>query len=98
MQRPYIPMLKEDNVRRGFFEREQFNAVSRRLQPPLDHAVTLADDRGWRMVSRILTLQWHPVDRAAGVLRLEPGETKNREGRTFQCRDLVEVRGAIEAL
>ena len=39
-----------------------------------------------------------PRDRAAGVLRLEPGETKNREGRTFQYRDLVEVRGAIQAL
>ena len=50
------------------------------------------------MASEILTLEWHQIDRSAGVIRLEPGTTKNREGRTFQYRDLVEVRGAIEAL
>jgi integrase len=50
------------------------------------------------MAAEILTLQWHQVDRTAGVIRLEPGTTKNREGRTFLYRNLVEVRGAIDAL
>ena len=50
------------------------------------------------MASEILTLQWHQIDRTAGVIRLEPGTTKNREGRTFQYRELVEVDAAIEAL
>ena len=88
LHRPYIPMLREDNVRKGFFEREQFDAVRRHLKPPLDHAVTLAYYTGWRTASEILTLQWHQIDRAAGVIRLEPGTTKNREGRTFQYREL----------
>ena len=50
------------------------------------------------MASEILTLQWHQIDRAAGVIRLEPGTTKNREGRTFQYRELVEVTAAVDAL
>jgi len=32
---PYIPMLKENNVRKGFFEREQFEAVRSHLPPHL---------------------------------------------------------------
>ena len=98
LQRPYIPMLKEDNIRKGFFEREQFDAVRRHLTAPLDHVVTLTYYTGWRMASEILTLQWHQIDRVAGVIRLEPGTTKNREGRTFQYRELVEVTAAVEAL
>ena len=63
LQRPYIPMLKEDNVRKGFFEREQFEAVRQQLPAPLDAAVTLAYYTGWRMASEVLTLQWHQIDR-----------------------------------
>jgi len=41
---PHIPMLQEDNVRRGFFEREQFESVRRRLpeevQPGCDLRVS----------------------------------------------------------
>ena len=32
LQRPHIPMLTEDNVRKGFFERAQFEAVRNRLR------------------------------------------------------------------
>src|SRR5438094_1186985 len=33
--RPHIALLREDNVRRGFFEAEDFEAVRRRLSPDL---------------------------------------------------------------
>ena len=33
---------------------------------------------------RVLPLEWHQIDRQACVIRLEPGTTKNREGRVFQ--------------
>ena len=98
LQRPYIPMLKEDNVRKGFFEREQFEAVRARLRAPLDAAVTLAYYTGWRMASEILPLEWHQIDRKAGVLRLDPGTTKNRDGRVFKYGELLEAREAIDAL
>ena len=40
--KPYIPMLREDNVRRGFFEPAQFAAVRAHLPAPLRPVVTLA--------------------------------------------------------
>jgi len=33
--------------------------------------------------SEILNLTWDRVDRKEGIVRLEPGETKNAEGRTL---------------
>ena len=33
--KPHVPMLKENNARRGFFERAQFEAVCKKLRPEL---------------------------------------------------------------
>lgn len=98
LQRPYIPMLAEDNIRQGFFERSHFDAVRGHLPPMYQALVTLAYYTGWRINSELLTLEWRQIDRAAGVLRLEPGTTKNRDGRTFKYAELHEVRAAVEAL
>jgi len=81
---PVIRKLKESGPRQGFFEREQFDAVRRRLPLDLQAAVTIAHTFGWRMQSEILSLKRHQLDLEAapdGTLRLEPGTTKNREGR-----------------
>jgi hypothetical protein len=46
----------------------------------------------WRIDSEVLLLEWRQVDFAAGEVRLDPGKTKNGEGRTFpMTRDLREV-------
>ena len=82
-QAPNIPHLREDNVRTGFFDREQFEAVRRHLPDYARPVVTFAYITGWRLKSEILPLQWRQVDFKAGTVRLEPGTTKNREGRTF---------------
>ncbi len=82
-QAPKIPRLREDNVRTGFFEWEQFQAVHRHLPEYVQPVVTFAYITGWRGQSEILPLQWRQVDLNAGTVRLEPGTTKNREGRTF---------------
>ena len=83
LTKPYIPMLTEDNVRTGFFERAQFEAVRDRLPAPLRPVVTFAYITGWRTQSEILPLQWRQVDFTAGTVRLDPGTIKNREGRVF---------------
>jgi integrase len=96
MHRPYIPMLREDNVRRGFFEREQFESVREHLPEPVQPIVTVAYLTGWRVKSEILPLKWAQVDRKACEIRLEPGTTKNREGRTFVYAGLDELKQTIE--
>ena len=93
---PYIPLLQEDNIRQGFFEREQFEAVRRHLHCDLHGVVTLAYYTGWRMASEIFPLQWAQIDRRVGTIRLEPGTTKNRDGRTVAYLEIDELREMIE--
>ncbi len=70
-----------DPARQGFFEPDQFVAVRRLLPPDLQLAITIAYTYGWRMQSEVMTLQLSQVNLDAGTLRLEPGQTKNSEGR-----------------
>jgi integrase len=92
---PYIEMLVERNARRGFFEREQFESVRAHLPAYAQPPATFAYITGWRLKSEILTLQWRQVDFKAGVVRLDPDTTKNREGRTFPMTP--ELRAVLEA-
>jgi hypothetical protein len=78
MTMPYIPMLTLNNVRKGFFERHEFEAVREALPAALRGLVTFAYLSGWRTQAELLPLQWAQVDRAAKVVRLEPG--MNRTG------------------
>lgn len=81
--RPEIGLLKENNIRKGFFEPAQFRAVVERIPEDLSPVIETAYITGWRVASEVLTRQWRHVDLVAGFLRLEPGETKNGEGRMF---------------
>lgn len=92
--RPHIAMLEEDNVRQGFFEREQFEAVRKRLPSWVQPVADFAYITGWRK-SEILGLQWRQVDFEAGNVRLEPGTTKNREARQFPFTS--DLRAVLEA-
>lgn len=90
--KPHFPMLREDNVRAGFFEREQYEAVIEHLSPAMRPVVTFAYVTGWRIGSEVLPLQWRQLDLKAGEVRLDPGTTKNREGRVFYLtRELREL-------
>jgi len=93
---PDIPMPREINVRQGSFERDEFEAVREQLPEPLRPVVTLSYLTGWRPQSEILPLQWSQVDRDAKTIRLEPGTTKNAEGRTFPYGLLPELSETIE--
>ena len=78
---PYIELLAENNVRKGFFEHGDFLALRDKLPDHLRGFVTFAYKTGWRK-SEISNLTWSHVDRKHGIVRLEAGETKNNEGRT----------------
>jgi integrase len=97
LSRPHIPMLAEDNVRKGFVSPSQVDAICGHLPVALRGVVQFCFLTGWRMQSEALTLPWGQVDRAAGVVRLEPGQTKNRKGRTFTYASLPELRAVIDA-
>jgi integrase len=83
VHKPHFPMLRENNVRAGFFEREQYLAVLPHLPEPMRPVVTFAFVTGWRINSEVLPLEWRQVDLKAGEVRLDPGTTKNLEGRVF---------------
>lgn len=97
LHRPHIPMLLERNVRQGFFERAEFEDVREKLPAELRGVVTFAYLTGWRVRSEVLSLQWSQVDRQAHIIRLEPGTTKNAEGRTLPYGLLPELVELIEA-
>ena len=83
MTKPYIPLLKESNARTGFFELDQFQSVVSHLPDPIRPVVKFAYVTGWRIPREVLTLQWRQVDFGSGQIRLDPGTTKNGEGRVF---------------
>jgi len=92
---PRIGNLQEDNVRQGFFEPHQYEAVLEHLPADLRPVAIFAYITGWRVHAEILPMQWGQVDFKGGVVRLEPGTTKNREGRTFPLTP--ELQGILEA-
>jgi len=83
---PYIPLLKENNARKGFFEHGQFLALRDALPSYLKGFATFGYKVGWR-VSEIAGLTWNQVDRSQGIVRLEVGETKNDDARTVYLDD-----------
>jgi integrase len=84
-------MLKENNIRKGFFEHGEFLALRDAMPEHLKGFVTFGYKVGWR-ISEICSLTWAQVDMKQGIVRLEPGETKNEEGRTVYLDDeLLEV-------
>lgn len=91
--RPKIKMLREAPARSGFFEWEQYESVLAHLPVEIQPVITMAYITGWRIHDEILPLTWRQVDFEAGTgngeIRLDPGTTKNREGRVFpMTRDL----------
>lgn len=92
---PKIKALKVDNARAGFFEPAQYRAVLDHLPDHLKPVLATAYITGWRMHSELLTRQWRHVDLAKGLIRLEPGEAKNRDGREFPFTP--ELREVLEA-
>jgi integrase len=78
---PILPSrLAENDVRKGFFERDDFLRHRAALPPALKPVTTFAYWTGCRK-GEILSLLWSQVDLENKTIRLEPGETKNDEPR-----------------
>jgi integrase len=94
---PEFPHLAVANIRTGFFEAEDFAAVLAELPEDLRAPIEFAHLTGWRVPSEVLPLTWNRVDFTAGVVRLEPGTTKNDDGRTFPFDALPELAALLRA-
>ena len=68
--------------------------VRRRLRPELAALASVARLTGWRK-AELVSRQWRHVDFVAGWFRLEPEETKNRDGRQFPL--IPELRTVLQA-
>lgn len=92
---PVVKRMKENNVRQGFFEPDQFERVQSHVTAPIRLLIEFAYVTGWRK-GEIINLEWRNVDFDAGEVRLEPGTTKNDDGRTFpftkRLRTLLEAQ------
>lgn len=91
---PVIRKLREADPRAGFVTRDQFNAISKHLPLELQVAALVAFTFGWRK-REVFSLESRHLDLAAGTLRLDPGKTKNREGRVAHLTP--ELRTALVA-
>jgi integrase len=88
---PFIPMLKEKNVRKGFFKHQEYLALLKALPSYLRPVVIFAYKTGWRK-SEILGLTWNQVDSEEGAVRLEADETKNLKARTvYMDKELLKL-------
>lgn len=92
--RPDFELLHVNNTRKGFFEPDQFRAVLAQLPDYLKAIATVAYITGWRAQSELATRQWRHVDFGKGWLRLDPGESKNDDGREFPFTP--ELRAVLE--
>jgi integrase len=88
---PHFPMLKESNIRSGFFEHEDFLALRGALPDYAQVAVTLAYYSGMRM-GEVYSLQWKQVNWTEGKLYLKAENTKTDTPRVlYLTGDLYRV-------
>jgi integrase len=94
---PYIPMLRESNVRKGFFEHSEYLALRRELPEYLKPILILGYYTGARL-GEILNLRWRQVDLKGRSVNLDPGTTKNDQPRTIPlAREVVKSLRALRS-
>ena len=87
---PIFPTIKAADARSGFFEWPEYQKLLAELPPWVQPVVSFLYLTGWR-VGEVLGLTWAQVDFAGGVVRLEPGTTKNGAAREFPFRQHLEL-------
>ena len=95
--KPVMRTPDPHNTRQGFFERELLTRVLGHLPECLRPIVEFCALTGWRNKSEALPLRWKEnVDWRAQLVRLEPGTTKNHEGREFPFGTYPQLRRLLE--
>jgi integrase len=79
---PYIPRLDEDNVRQGFIERPQYEALLTELPANLKALFVCGYHVGARK-GELRKIQWPQVDFDARLITLPGVQTKNKKPRTL---------------
>jgi integrase len=88
---PRFPRLEERNVRKGFVENGQYDALATACAAEglwLRAMFEVAYSFGWRK-GELLNLRVRQVDLTSRTIRLEAGETKHDEGRTAVMTSLI---------
>jgi integrase len=88
---PHIRRLPESNVRQGFFEKPEFEAVVIHLPEYLQDFSRFAFITAWRK-GQIASLTWADVDRVTGVIVARAEHVKNGRSHKIVLEDeLAEI-------
>lgn len=88
LRMPAFPHLRENNVRKGFLEDAKLHALLADAELWFRALVECGRTYGWR-VSELLNLRVGQVDISQQLIRLEPGTTKNNDGREVVMTETV---------
>ena len=88
LRMPHFPHLRENNVRKGFLEDSQYRKLVEGTELWFRTIVECGRTYGWR-ISELLGMKVKQVDLMQRVIRLDPGTTKNSDGREVFMTDAL---------
>jgi integrase len=92
---PRVKLLAGENVREGFINKPEFEAVAEHLSPDVQDVVRFLYNSAWR-TSEALKLEWNKVDLGDWIVRLTRKNEKTKHPRTLplvgELHDVIQNR------